>query len=622
MLLLLFRSCMLLSISVAVLLAMDYNANSLYHDILNDNYESAPLQRRKSSVHGRKRSIKNKKVATPPAELEVYNRRPLPPIPTTSFAPRSATDMTFEVLTKSPNRLTLTNPDALRRDSSLAKQGRKVVHLTPETTPLQSPQPRQHRSKIEQLTGYNLGGTTSPSGSVEPKRESISPLSSAGSGSVYSEHKTELKNSPNNGNEWGNWTPVDYAASKQGAADVFYQQPRKKSLSTSQLTSNVYPEALSLRTKDRPETPSNGGLATGQPEPYHRKSPKTTDDLPIQTRTWRQFSFDNSYEADVSEPRKPSQYQAETIKEKIFLPYSPDDLTQDNQNDFFNQVDKASYALPPLLPVETATSIHSYDRQDVDNVSRFSDSDDEGDSRMSNTRDSIISGVSKMTSPFRQLPHHPSSLFREKHKPSSIRTSSPTPTTSTHRSNFSNAKHPLKSPFPFNSLGRSSTEEEGDEYYQSPKSTFVDNSPTGRFRLSDAFRKTSKQVSPTAQPIIKSRIIQTDARKPGGPDTPFPTKLLARRNSAGGKFKTIGDDVKDMLKGSKAIANVVGRGVMEMAGSKTTYEEKREKRRKEALMKSIRVVRIEDDGRGNGDTVGSVKVTTLQEARERMDLWV
>jgi hypothetical protein len=141
-------------------------------------------------------------------------------------------------------------------------------------------------------------------------------------------------------------------------------------------------------------------------------------------------------------------------------------------------------------------------------LSRWSDHSSDG-GMISNTRDSVISHIRSIASPFK-MPSRPSMVFKEKAATSTIHV--PPPEHVTRKRAFSSGKHPLKSPFPFRSpLHRKI---HSDDSPNPKRSSFA-------CRISDSFKHFS---GIRASPIIDSRIISNHARTGDGLDTPIPTK--------------------------------------------------------------------------------------------------
>lgn len=143
-------------------------------------------------------------------------------------------------------------------------------------------------------------------------------------------------------------------------------------------------------------------------------------------------------------------------------------------------------------------------------TSRFSDHSSEDDGGIiSNARDSVISHIRSLSSPFKP-PSRPAMVFRENASRSTIQLPLPEPVK--RKRAFSSGWHPLKSPFPFRSPPHKRVRTE--------KSANSEESSFTR-RISNIYGKLS---GARTSPVIESRIISNHARSGDGPDTPMPTK--------------------------------------------------------------------------------------------------
>lgn len=520
--------------------------------------------------------------------------------------------MTFGVLNSAPKRFTLTNLEDFAISHHDAVLQRNNAHSASQRIPLQQPQPRQPRSKIQQLTGYDLDVYPSPL-VAEASIRTDSVLSTGSDGSSYSPLSPVVQTMRTQTEEWGNWTPVDYSPARREPTDSLYGS-RAYSMSSTEVTTSVVEIAEHIpQHEDRSYKSNNVGQGNYIASQRHEQQTAKYEDVPSTSRSWRQFSFDSAFN-DAPQPSVPLISNKISTSPQTFLPHGPEDLEYDRGYTQQALLDESTYYLEPLvLPqIPFATSAH---RQEADNVSHFSSSSSDSGGVISNARDTVRSGIRTIATPFK-LPNRPSSIFRDRRfKPASIRVPSPEPSVSVHGfGKFSSGNHPLKSPFPFKISASAEVELEED-----------DDEETFAHRLSAAFRSlSSKAVSPLSptRDIISTRVIHTSARRKNGPDTPFPTKLT-RRNSYGGKLKGIGEDVKDNVKEGgkvvwgkmKDVREVVG----DIAGGKARFEEKKDDRRREKLLQSIRVVREKEE---IVHAHGNMRLGSLNDAKDRLDLWV
>lgn len=246
-------------------------------------------------------------------------------------------------------------------------------------------------------------------------------------------------------------------------------------------------------------------------------------------------------------------------------------------------------------------------------ISHFSDqSDDESPGIMANARDSVMSHIRRtVKSPSPRTSTHPIS-FSEKHKsPARLM---PPPTSAKQRKRFSSkGKHPMKSPFPFQSNPPKHKKPQWP-----PPGQHITKSTTPSFskRLSGVMRRFSTgsgsgsaSAPGSASPMQSSSIITTESREANGPDTPLPTSsssnklgFMSNINITSPKFmKDLGGkegektmSPKEILeKGSMRFADAI-----ESARKKAGVKSKAEKRRDHIRANIVKIGQADVDPNG------------------------
>jgi hypothetical protein len=192
-------------------------------------------------------------------------------------------------------------------------------------------------------------------------------------------------------------------------------------------------------------------------------------------------------------------------------------------------------------------------------MSRWSDHSSDG-GMISNARDSVISHIRNISSPFKVL-SRPSIVFKEKAVTSTIQV--PPPARTTRKRAFSSGKHSLRSPFPFRSPPHKKAHSDDSQNLKQPSLAR---------RISDSFKNFS---GTRHSPIVNSQIISNHARSGVGPDTPMPTKpgLMGIISPAAILFQ----------KGTLQIQDVMQRA-KRAAGFRSRDERRRDKLRKEIVV--------------------------------------
>lgn len=603
---------------------------ALYHDILKDDYHRTHVPPHSMKHYFSSRSAAIKEISHsetthhPPLKVANYIRKQLPAIPITGEAKRRKplvgqntssvyVKMTFGVLSTGPKRFTLTDMKGtfVGPDNPI----HKMVQLTAEDTPIQSPQPQQPSNKFNQITGYPLNNdfdkATPHNRRIPPNKvqqltgydlSSHSPSSYLNSAdrpessvdgsdmdsksrtsSVYSQNQQAedmvedgSMQSPGSfardvSSSWHSWQPTVLEDTKRISETSNVSEDSIPYSDRSFVPTALHVAPLNLKSRDRPQTPQRGGLLSGLAEPYPTRDLRFDEELELVS--------DDVISTDFN-PRALIASITVSARNDSQWPHSPTIGS-------FHCPDPSQFALNPRLAPEIPRAA----RPHIDS-SRFSDSD-ESDNEVgyfiAKGKDVVVHGL-------RNIPSHvnfTNPAFRKVNKPASIRTVSST--ASGHQRLSLLAK---KSPFLFK--GKRSHEDLSADatLKESDDSSHIETEETRRFRrrFSSAFRnfsKTSTGISDTCAPtsapcspstktsissststLPKERIIYTTTRKPGTPDTPARPSFRKTYSLGSG-----GTRVKDIMKGKK--------GEVEQKQDEEKIEERRKK-----ILNSIRVVRF------------------------------
>jgi hypothetical protein len=486
-------------------------------------------------------------------EISQYTHKALPPIPV--------------IPTRSPNRPKATSPaseysdmPSQRRFSSLdamkeAHQGsiRKIAQLTGHTLDIDI----SCRTKVVQLTGHNLSllnqdylpslqrlfGYYTPD---ESKEDSVQELdwsdtaSTKSSQSIYSrEVSGEIAESIN---KWSSWTPSKSSLASPAEGQL-YLQPGKYNANANELQLSNYVwnrqlEPLSLRHRDRPVRASMVDLSV--------------DSSGRKEITLRDLVEDEREHMEIEERRDIQASRRDKVVEERSLELSSRDrprrsLAPGHTNDYISPMmttalhsgrsninddtlSTSGYPDPEcyqeIIRSLTPAALQIYPKSTIEDqrcVSRFSEHSSVHEfSRVSNARDSVISHMRSIPTPFRtsSKAKRPMPHIGHLH----LQSASSPPAGQKDKSDLSGGKHSLKTPLPSHGRPSKSSVEANEKSPKTLEDKPKESTRSFMLRFSNAIKHLSGGRESSSMIIHQDRIIPNNIRRNDGPDTPLPRK--------------------------------------------------------------------------------------------------